>query len=233
MSEKEVVGKVEELMKALDQVKKYKVLAQLLGDFLIILLLSFVALFSLALVVNFSYLVNISGSYFSYPEMNLVTRSFGVMYGDSLPTFVVIAAGVLIGVFWVDHKLKRVKLEEWRGTLNEGFLGALKLLQGLNWDNVFDDIRSSKIAYTVYAIIKVVSYWILIMATLFLPYSIGLSIIHVSANLYFLALISLTLVVIFSKKDLQKKYRQVTSLDKLLWELRWFNSEFSSAEFKA
>jgi hypothetical protein len=200
---------------------------------LIIVLLSVIALFSLELVINFSYLSGLVSSFFAYPDMTLVTRSVGTTYSNTLPVLAIIGGGILVGVFWVDRKLKRVKLEQWRGTLNEGFAGALKLLQTLNWDSVFDDIRSSKIAYTLYAAIKVSGYWILAMAALFLPYSIGLSVIHVTANFYLLALISLTLVIVLSRKDLQKKYRQVTSLDQLLWELRWFNSEFSTAEFKA
>jgi hypothetical protein len=233
MSEKDVVGKVEELMRALDQVKKYKTLAHLLVDFVIILLLSFVVLFTLGLVVNFSYLAGDATSFFAYPHMNLVTQSVGVTVSNSLPALVIVMAGVLVGVYWVDRKLKRVKVEEWRGTLNEGFAGALKLLQDLNWENVFEDIRASKIAYTLYALIKGVGYWILITAALFVPYSIALSLIHVTANYYILAVIAASLTVILSKKDLQKKYRQVTSLDQLLWELRWFNSEFKSAEFQA
>jgi hypothetical protein len=232
MSEKDVVGKVEELMTALDQVKKYKALAHLLVDFLIILLLSVASLFSLELVFNLSYLADSVSSYFAYPDMTLVTRTVGATYGNNLPTLIIIAGGVLVGVFWVDRKFKRVRLEEWKSTLNEGFAGALKLLQGLNWDNVFDDIRASKIAYTLYAAIKVVGYWILMMAILALPYGISLSLIHANVNLYLLAFISLAIVFVVSKKDLQKKYRQVTSLDQLLWELRWFNSEFKSAEFK-
>jgi hypothetical protein len=232
MSEKDVVGKVEELMKALDQVKKYKALAHLLVDFVIILLLSVVALFTLGLVFNFSYLTGNTSSYFVYPNMSLVTRAVGIVYSNALPALAIIATGVLVGVFWVDHKLKRIKLEEWKNTLNEGFAGAVKLLQELNWNNVFDDIRASKIAYTLYAAIKVVGYWILLTTALALPYSIGLNVIHVNANFYLLAFISLAVIAAVSRKDLQKKYRQVTSLDQLLWELRWFNSEFSSAEFK-
>jgi phosphotransferase system glucose/maltose/N-acetylglucosamine-specific IIC component len=149
-----------------------------------------------------------------------------------LPVLLIIAAGIVVGIFWVDHQLKRVKLEEWRNTLNEGFSGALKLLQGLNWDGVFDDIRTSKIAYAFHVFIKVAGYWIVTMIILFFPYGFGLSLIHTDANLYLLAFISLVLVLFLSKKDLEKKYRQVTSLDTLLWELRWFNSEFKSAEFQ-
>jgi hypothetical protein len=205
----------------------------LLGDFLIILLLSVASLLTVGLVFNFGYLANIVSSYFVYPGMSMVTRSVGTIYSNNLPALIIIAGGVLVGIFWVDRRLKRVKLDEWRGTLTEGVAGALKLLNELNWDQVFDDIRASKMAYILYGAIKVAGYWILMMAALALPYGIGLSLIHVNSNLYLLAFISLAAVFAINKKDLQKKYRQVTSLDQLLWELRWFNNEFSSAEFKA
>lgn len=227
------VNKVEELMIALDQVKKYKALARLMIDFLIIVLFSLVALFSLELVFNFYYLTGNSSSYFSYPNiLNMITLSVFASSSSTLPALLIIAAGIIIGIFWVDHKLKRVKLDEWKNTLNEGFAGALKLLQGLNWESVFDDIRTSTLAYTMYAFVKIIGYWVSTMIILFFPFMIGLSLIHIDFNFYLLAFISLTLVLVLSKKSIQKKYRQITSLDALLWELRWFNSEFKSAEFK-
>ena len=234
MTEKEVVAKVEELMNTLDQVKKYKALARLMVDFLVIVLLSFVALFSLELIFNFYYLTGNFQSYFSYPNiLSLITPSMGTLsYEYTFPALGIIAAGIIIAIFWVDRRLKRVKLEEWKSTLNEGFAGALMLLQELNWDTVFDDIRASALAYGLYAAIRIIGYWVLVMVILGLPYSIALNLIHTGFNFYLLAFISLPFVFVFSKKDLQKKYRQITSLDTLLWELRWFNSEFKSAEFQ-
>jgi hypothetical protein len=143
MSETAVVAKVEELMRALDQVKKYKAIARLMVDFLVIVLLSFVALFSLELFFNFYYLASNFHSYFSYPNvLSIVTPSVGGFDSTSFVALIFITSGIIAGIFWVDRKLKRVKLEEWKSTLNEGFAGALKLLQELNWDTVFDDIRS-------------------------------------------------------------------------------------------
>ena len=131
MSETAVVAKVEELMKTLDQVKKYKALARLMVDFLVIVLLSFITLFSLELIFNFYYLTGNFQSYFSYPNiLSIVTPSAGLFSSNSLPALIIIAAGIIVGILWVDHKLKRVKLEEWKNTLNEGFAGALKLLAG-------------------------------------------------------------------------------------------------------
>jgi|SRR5208283_1354970 len=233
MSETAVVVKVEELMRALDQVKKYKALARLMVDFLGIVLLSFVALFSLELFFNFYYLTGHFQSYFSYPNiLSTVTPSVGGFSSTSFVALIFIAAGIIAGIFWVDRKLKRSKLEQWKSTLDEGFAGAVKLLQELNWDTVFDDIRTSALAYGLYAAIRIIGYWVIAMVILGFPYSIALNLIHTDFNFYLLAFLSLPFVFIFSKKDLQKKYRQITSLDNLLWELRWFNSEFKSAEFK-
>lgn len=233
MSETAVVAKVEELMKTLDQVKKYKALARLMGDFLVIILLSFITLFSLELIFNFYYLTGNFQSYFSYPNiLSIVTPSAGLFSSNSLLALIIIAAGIIVSILWVDHKLKRVKLEQWKSTQNEGFAGAVKLLQELNWDTVFDDIRVSTFAYGLYAVTKIVGYWILATIILSFPYAIILGLIHIDYNFNLLAFISLALVLAFSKKDLQKKYRQIASLDSLLWELRWFNSEFKSAEFK-
>jgi hypothetical protein len=236
MSEGVVVAKVEELMKALDQVKKYKTLSRLMVDFLIILLFSAVVLFFLELVVNFYHLTSGFQNYFAAPiTLNTAHSMAGstiLPWPIAFSVFLIPAAGLLIGIFWVDHKLKKVKLETWRETLTQGFAGALKLLQDLNWDSVIDDIRISKIVYALYFIIKVVGYWIFADVILFFPYLFGLSLIHTSVNFYFLAFISLALVLVLSRKDLQKRYRQVTSLDTLMWELRWFNSEFKSAEFQ-
>jgi hypothetical protein len=233
MSETAVVAKVEELMRALDQVKKYKALARLMIDFSVIVLLAFVALFSLELFFNFYYVSGNFQSYFSYPNiLSIVTPSVGGFSSTSFVALIFITAGIVAGIFWIDLKLKRVKLEQWKSTLNEGFAGALKILQELNWDTVFDDIRTSALAYGLYAAIRIIGFWVIAMVILGVPYSITLNLIHTDFNIYLLAFISLPFVFVFSKKDLQKKYRQITSLDTLLWELRWFNSEFKSAEFQ-
>jgi hypothetical protein len=234
IDEEAAVSKVEELMKAFDQVKRYKALSRLMIDFLIIVLLSLVALFSSELLINFYYVTGNFQSYFMYPNiLNIMTPMVYASISTTLPALLVISAGVITGIYWVDHKLKQVKLEEWKSTLKEGFAGALKLLQGLNWETVFDDIHMSTLAYSMYAVVKIIGYWAATMVILFFPVTVGLSLMHMDLNFYLLALISLTLVLVVNKKKIQREYRQITSLNALLWELRWFNSEFKSAEFKA
>jgi hypothetical protein len=234
MSEQSVVGKVEELMKILDQVKRYKALARLLVDFLIIVLLSFAVLCAIELSVNLYHFIY--GSSFYYIPLNPLVTVPSAAPGaiDQFLALLILgvpALGIISGFVWVSWKLGKVKQETWRSTLDEGFPGALKLLQSTEWDAVFDDIRSSKIAYALYFVAKIIGYWGLAYLILYYPYVYISMTIH-SANFYFFYFILLALVLVLNKKDIQKKYRQITSLDALLWELRWFNSEFKSAEFQ-
>jgi hypothetical protein len=236
--EAQVVSKVEELMKALDQVKRYRALSRLMIDFVVIILVSIAALLAWELGIDFYKLGNAFGCYYTVPgqytctaSVSLVSNSLGLLAGLGILAFP--AVGLLAGVFWVDRRLKAVKVEEWKPLLSEGFPGALKLLQELKWDSVFEDIRASKIGYSVYFAVKVIGYWILAYIVLFFPYSFGLSALHLDTNLYTLALLSLVLVLVLSRGDLERKYRQVVSLDNLMWELRWFSSGFKSANFEA
>ena len=236
--EAQVVAKVEELMRALDQVKRYRALSRLMVDFLVIMLVSVAALLAWELGVDYYRLGNGFGCYFAPPSQYTCTASMAsfssVLQGlAGLATLLIPAMGLLVGIFWVDRKLKGVKVEEWKEPLSQGFPGALKLLQELKWDTVLDDIRASKIGYSVYFAVKVVGYWILAFVLLIFPYGLGLSFLHLDVNLYAPALLSLVLVLALSGGDLQRKYRQVVSLDNLMWELRWFSSGFRSANFEA
>jgi hypothetical protein len=207
-------------------------------DFLIIMLVSVVALLTWEFGVDFYKLGSVFGCYYAPPSTYTCTPSVGLgspllQLFAGLALLLIPAIGLLAGIFWVDRKLKAVKVEEWKALLDQGFPGALKLLQELKWDMVLDDIRASKIGYSVYFAVKVVGYWILAYVVLFLPYGFGLSALHLDASPYALALLSLVLVLAMSGGDLQRKYRQVVSLDNLMWELRWFSSGFKSANFEA
>ncbi len=61
----------------------------------------------------------------------------------------------------------------------------------------------------------------------------GISALHLEVNLYMLAAVSLVLVLVLSRDDLQRRYQQVVSLDTLMWDLRWFSSGFRAAKFEA
>jgi hypothetical protein len=236
--EAQVVAKVQELMTTLDQVKKYKALSKLLVDFALIMLATTVVLLAWELSVNFYKLGTGFYCYYGVPGLYTCTASPATgspllrLFGG-LSTILIPTAGLLGGILWVDHKLKLVKVGEWTESLREGFPGAVKLLEELKWDSVFQDIRASRIGYSAYLAVKVVGYWLLATVVMFFPYVFGVSALHLEANFYVLGLLSLVLVLVVSKNDLQRKYQQVVSLDNLMWELRWFSSGFKSAKFEA
>ncbi len=230
--------KVMELMTALDQVKKYRAFSRLLLDFAAIVLCSVVLLLALELTVNFFKIASGFPCYYSTASMFICGSVVGgsqaspiVQLLAGLSLFLIPAIGVLVGVFWVDRKLRSVRGGEWREAMKEGFPGALRLLQALDWDSVLEDMRISKIGYAVYSVIKVLGYWLLAFIILFFPYGFGISLLHTGINFYVLGLISLILVLVLIRRDLGRRYRQVVSLDAITWELRWFNSEFKRPEF--
>jgi hypothetical protein len=136
-------------------------------------------------------------------------------------------------VVWVQRKVDAVETQQWKNTLDEGTPGALKLLQEINWDNIFSDIRFAKLGFALYGVIKVVANW-LIAVFMFALLSIFLvNIFHFAFNFVLLLFVSFILVLVLSEKDLRNRYEQVGCLDSLLWELRWFEREFRSANFQA
>ena len=236
--EAQVVAKVEELMKALDQVKRYRALSRLMVDFAAIMLATAVVLLSWELAVNFYRLASGYFCYYSVPLLYTCTPSSAtgplvLQLLAGLSSLVIPAGGLLIGIFWVDKKLKQVRVEDWKESIKEGFPGAVKLLQDLKWDSILEDIRMSKIGYSIYFAVKVVGYWLFATILLSFPYALGISALHLEINLYIPAFLSLVLVLVLSRGDLQRKYQQVVSLDNLMWELRWFSSGFKSAKFEA
>jgi hypothetical protein len=183
--EAQLVTKVEEPMRALEQVKRYRALARLMVDFAMIMLLSASVLPTWELAVN-SYRLATS-FYRNYATPGLYTRTASSGTGSPFPQLfaglsliVIPAIGLLMGNFWVDRRLKLVKVGEWKDSLKEGFPGAVKLLQELKWDAVFEDIRVSKTGYALYFAIEVVGYWILAFIVLFFPYGLGMSVLHLS-----------------------------------------------------
>jgi len=129
--------------------------------------------------------------------------------------------------------MSSVKIAEWKSTLDEGTPGAIKLLQETNWEKIFNDIRFAKLGFALYGAVKILAYW-LVATFLFVVLSSFMgNIIHLSFDPISLTVIPLVLVLVLSVKDLRNRYEQVGRLDSLLWELRWFDSEFRRADFKA
>jgi hypothetical protein len=219
-NENDLPSKVTGVMSTLDEVKKYKELARSLVDFALIILGSVVAIL------------------FVYIGFNLYLASGGmippnyILSGiESIISLFVAGGAFVIGTLWVGRRASKVKTGEWKKELEQEneIVGAMKILSGLDWPGVFQDIKYSKIGFVFYGILKVLGYWILVSIIVLLASTFGLSALHVTEtvlSLYILAVFSLVIAAVLSRKDLQRRYNQSWALDSLLWELRWFDNEF-------
>ena len=212
-------SKFKEFMTALDHVKKYGALLSALPDFAIIVAISVI------LGISAFILGRLDSVYFSRDAITFTNSSFLM--------FVSLIVGIIVGVYWVNRKLKSVKVGLWKEQLDEGLPGVIKLLQELNWDNIFSDIRYAKLGSWLYGITKIGVYWILTVIVFFNLTNWLQNILHFGTADFVVELFSLVLVLVLSKKDICKRYYQVGRLDMLFWELRWFESEFRGADFEA
>ncbi len=140
--------------------------------------------------------------------------------------------GIAYGVFVVNRRVRSIKVGQWKNTLSEGVPGAIKLLQELKWENIFRDIRSAKLGFAVYGAAKILVFWLLATAILSWIGNILGNFFHTSVAFIVVGLFSLVFVLFLSRNDLRKRYEKIGNLDSLLWELRWFDSEFRRADFK-
>jgi len=219
LTEENLLSKMTEFMTTLDQVKKYRQLASAMIDFALIVVASVVILLAVHITVNLLNLYGVSG---------VSLESWVVAFAN----VVVVCLGVFVGVVWVGQKMDRVKTQQWKNTLNEGTPGALKLLQNTNWETIFNDIRFAKLGFALYGLIKVAAYWLITISILVVLSSLIGNIIHLNFDFIALLVIALVLVVTVNLKDIRNRYDQVGRLDALLWELRWFESEFRRTDFK-
>jgi hypothetical protein len=219
MMEATLSSKIADFMSALDQVKKYKSLVSSMIDFTLIILGT--------IVIGLTY--------------NIVMRLHSVMvmpdYGSNILGyflfFLIFPAGIAVGVYWVSRKMKSVEVGQWKSKLDEGVPGAIELLQSLDWEKVFSDIRYAKVGFLLYGIAKTLTSWFLATVSLFLFNGLVESVFHVSINYVTILVLSLVMVLVLTRNDLRKRYEQMWRLDWLLWELRWFESEFRGANFEA
>ena len=212
-------SKLNELMTVLDQVKKYRTLLTALPDFAIIIALSVIAGLSILIFSRF--------------DLVFVSRRSSLPLSSSFLFVVFLLAGILVGVYWVNRKVKSVKVGQWKEVLDEGLPGVIKILQELNWDNIFSDIRHAKLGYWLYSITKIIVYWMLTTIILSLLTSTLQNILHFGTAEFAVELFSLVLVLVLNRNDICNRYYQVGRLDMLFWELRWFESEFRGADFEA
>ncbi|MCW4009462.1 MAG: hypothetical protein NWF05_02430 [Candidatus Bathyarchaeota archaeon] len=220
--EQNLTAKMEMLMTALDQVRKYKEIVASMADFAVITALSIATALAFLMLAKFGVL---------FGWFNPWDGIAGLL---ALLTVIVLVGGVVFAGFWVNRRVRHVKVGQWKPTLEEGAPGAIKLLQELNWENIFKDIRRAKMGFTIYGLTRVFISWLIIAVVLNFAAGFLSSIVHVAEiNLTLtMDLLSVVIAVFINRKDLQKRYEQVGNLDALLWELRWFDNEFRRADFE-
>jgi len=193
-----------EFMTTLDQVKKYRAIVASMTDFVLIIFASIVTALSLHIFVRLLLI---------FIGHNLLSTIGSILF------LLIFPVGIFTGVFWVKRRVNSVKVSQWKDTLSEGAPGAIKLLQELQWNNIFSDIRSAKLGFFLYGISKVLAYWSLAVVSMFVFGELVGFVLHMSINSITVMLFSLVVVLLLSRND--------------LWELRWFESEFRGANFEA
>ncbi len=219
--EDKVAIKVTQLMQTLDQVKKYKAIAEFLPKFALIIgttLGVFFALLSLFEILELEHLLN--------------TAMFLVVAFLSL---LIPIGGLLCGMYLMHKKIMNIPEGQWKTEIAKGFASTLKVLIDVDWDRTFDDISDGRLGYAVYALIKAGTYLVVIVSAFELLWN-GLTLILmqqiVIAGSIFWGLIGVLIVAVLLGKDLLRRYQELRALDMLVWELRWFSLEFGRAEFK-
>lgn len=220
MSEEKVVSKITELMETLDHVKKYNALARSLKKF--------------ALTIIISVAIFICASIFLAATGIIETNNRPIAFIAGFTLLLIPVIGLVIGVMYVRKRVNSVKTGEWKQELSNGFPSALKILMELDWDKTFDEISIGKIGYAFYGLLKTGAYWfvtffaldIVLRATTFYLFNVSVE------GGVGLGLFALLLVLLFLGNNLFRRYKELQSLDTLLWELRWFSLELRRNEFK-
>lgn len=226
--EEAVVSKVRDLMSALDRAKQYRARVTSIVDFVIVLLYAAVAGFALDLAITYLF------------------YAYGIGSGTSLvPTLVVliaIMAGMIGGAIAADRKVREVRVGQWEEDLREGFPGALKILTSLDWRVAVDDARIARLGSVLYGFLKIACYTFVFSVLL----DVGIAISRVflfwgSGPIPSLAIDAFGFALAFafivvaaaSAGDMERRFHESSTLDSLVWELRWFYTDFARSEFKA
>jgi hypothetical protein len=221
MPEESIVSKVEELMETLDHIKRYNALARSLKKFVVVIAGSFVIFFVLRGLVDFFDLSSI----LDHPIFLLLLFLL----------LLIPLAGIATSIIIVRKKVNSVRTGEWKEELSHGFPSALKMLLELDWDKTIDEISVGKLSYFVYGLLKTAAYWFVTFFGLGLIGGI-FSFFIPHGSLFFegflSGLLALLIVFLILQNDLLRRYKEMLSLDMLLWELRWFSLEFRRTEFQ-
>ena len=229
MSERDVAGKVGELMRTLDDVKKYTELAHAMTDFAGIIVASLIAVVALVIFQN---AVDILAGPQSNDGLGF-SLSYSQFPMNPIVGFVLVLVpilGTIYGIFYVTRRVAHVKVGDWEDTLKEGVPGAVKLLSETDWDSLLSAVSLSKAAFLLYALIRVAVYSILTFIIM-LIFGIGGIWFLVSLGPAYLAVLSVVVALLLSSGKMVSGFRRLQSLDGLFWDLRWFYSEFKRANF--
>jgi hypothetical protein len=221
MTEEKVTSKVAELMETLDQVKKYNAFMRSLKNFLLIVGGSIAAfLILLTLFEIFDLDLNINSSLF---------------FAVAFLTLLIPVAGLFIGILLVRKQLNTTKEGEWKEELSHGFSSALRILTEIDWDKTLDEIARGKLGYTIYGIAKAAAYLVITTFAFEFVWN-GITILFLHQFTVFGVILSglfaVMFVVIVLRNEFWNRYRELSQLDMLVLELRWFSLEFSRAEFQ-
>jgi hypothetical protein len=197
-------------------------------------LVDFSAIFVVSLIL--AILVNFSQNAYDI-AFSSTTGAGSTLFG-SMPagyltvfgTFMIPVIGLLVGSLWVSRRVGRVKVGGWKEVLAEGTPGAVKLLSGTDWDSVLSSVRISRIAFLLYALVKVAGYTIVTMVLLFFVSLVFPVFFFLLPSGYWIFL-SLAIVLLLTRKSLSEGLRRLQLLDQLFWDLRVFSTEFNRAEF--
>ena len=221
MTEEKVISKVAELMETLDQVKKYNVFMRSLKNFVLIVGGSIAAfLILLTLFQIFDLDLNINSSLF---------------FAVAFLTLLIPVTGLLTGILFVRKQMNTTKVGKWKEELSHDFSSVLKILTEIDWDKTIDDITMGRLGYTIYGIVKIAAYLVITVFAFEFVWN-GITILFLHQIILFGVILSGLFAIIFVfivlRNDLLNRYRELSKLDMLVSELRWFSLEFSRAEFQ-
>ncbi|MEM2088981.1 MAG: hypothetical protein QXF52_10000 [Thermoproteota archaeon] len=233
MTEQDLVGKMEEFMNLLDQVKMYRKALSCIPNLVI-------ALLSVS-CISFLILILIKVSVITSGRFSIIS-GFSSAYGSSFSPQIILLLfllpvlwSIVIGLIVIERKVKKIKRGERVPRLKEDVSIAIKLLIEADWESIFSDILMMK----WWLVIKMFN-WIFLGYLIILPiFSILLCLFY---PLFFArygmiglgALILTTPVVLFiNRKNIGEFYRNIKSIDLLIIDLRWLYNELKGARLEA
>ncbi len=222
MNEETVVAKVAEIMRIMDDVKKYNALARSLKGFAAIVVGSILLLAGLVVALDLGTL------------LSTLDRILFIVL--SLLLFLIPVGGLIVGVLFVKRKVNAVCVEEWKDELSQGFPSALKLLIELDWERTVEEIAIGKLTYMLYGLLKTTAYFAITLFALEISGNLLVILFRGSTDfllVFFFGLVAFPVVFMLVGKDLLRRYKEIHALDMLLLDLRWFSNEFGRYEFKA